>query len=169
MKTFKELFEGIKLYHGSRNGHGKFVIGHKGHNSHTFGEYNSTRYGVFFTKNKKFAMIYGEPDKYELHVKKVANLDKSDIIDQFLDKLRDDKPGLYQTARYLRQTWAYFEDEVGKEFFTFLRSKGYDCATFEEYTPDENGKDVKSQTYVLLDLHRVRRNPDPKQPDLFLK
>lgn len=166
------LLEGIKVYHGSRSNHGRFSIGHTGHNSHTFGEFTSTRYGVFFTTNKKVAELYGNVDRYELSVtpKEIADLDNTNIIWHFVHTfLHDSESDLYNEARYLAHTWQYFEDDVGKEFHQYLKDQGYKAAVFEEEIPDDDGNPLSSKTFVLLDLHYVRRNPDPKQPDLFLK
>lgn len=173
MKSFKNYLREakVRVYHGSRNNHGRFTIPHRGENSHTFGNYDSKRYGVFFTKNKKFAMIYGDVDEYELHLRKVADLDskKDNIIDNFLGYLKKNNYELYRKRESIRQTWEYFENDIGKEFFKYLRSKGYDGARFVEFLVDDKGKEQKSITYVLLDLSRVLRNPDKRQPDLFLR
>lgn len=168
---WQDLSEGIKVYHGSRNDHGRFKIGHTGNNSHTFGDYDSTRYGVFFSNNPKISAIYGDVDTYDLSVskKELIDLDKSEIIPEFIDYLGEKDSAEWQNAKHIREVWQFFEGETGKEFHQFLVSKGYKAAVFEEYINDENGKEHKSKTYVLLDLHRVRRNPDKDQPDLFLK
>lgn len=169
-----ELLEGIKVYHGSKNGHGKFEIGHQGNNSHTFGEYNSTRYGVFFTNNPKFAAIYGDVDTYDLSLSKkdIINLDDNpNFLYYFVnDFMKDYENGDYfQDARHLQYTWQYFDGEVGAAFAQYVKEKGFKAATFEEENEDDNGKNQRSKTLVLYDLHRVRRNPDKNQPDLFLK
>lgn len=167
----RKLDEGIKLYHGSKSNHGRFTIPHIGNNSHTFGAYNSERHGVFFSDNPNIAKIYGDVDVYDLSVapKEIAILDNSNIIYYFVQYLRDTQNEYYQDARNLQHTWQYFEDEVGREFVQYLRKQGYKAARFEEYIEDDDGDEHKSNTYVLLDLNRVRRNPDPNQYDLFLK
>ena len=168
MIRFKQFLQErqITLYHGSRNNHGRFVIGHEGSNSTVFGGYKSTRYGVFFSNNHKFAAIYGDVDKYALHPKKLGNLDDGRLIDQFHEYVRKNGGWL---GNWNRPTWEYFEDDIGEEFHKWLTAQKYDVVSFSEFHEDEKGKEIKSKTYVLLDLHRIRRNPDPKQPDLFLR
>lgn len=171
MRLSEILNENIKVYHGSRSEHGRFKIGHTGHNAHTFGNYDSKRYGVFFTNNQKIAAIYGDVDTYDLSLtkKEIADLDNTKILDDFIDYLGDIDNDEWQNARSIRQTWQFFDGDVGKEFHRYLIKKGYKAAVFEEFINDDNGKEHRSKTYVLLDLHRVRRNPDKNQPDLFLK
>ncbi len=165
-----ELFEGIKVYHGSRSNHSRFTIGHTGHNSHTFGDYDAKRYGVFFTNNPKVAAVYGDVDVYDLSLtpKEIADLDNRDLQMDFIESVSEDA-NLWQDAKHIRETWQFLDGDVGEAFYKFLVSKKYKAGKFVEYINDENGKELKSNTYVLFDLHRVRRNPDKNQPDLFLK
>lgn len=176
MRLNSLLTEGIKVYHGSRNGHGRFVIGHTGDNSHTFGSYQSTRYGVFFSSSKQYSALYGEVEPYELSLrpKEIVDLDKGDAeygaFTMFNRAWRNGEfPDLSTDPRFVSDTWQFFEDDLGEVFHKWLMDQGFKAAKFTEYMEDDNGRELKGTTYVLFDLHRVRRNPDPSQPDLFLK
>jgi hypothetical protein len=50
---YLEILESVIAYHGTKTPNSRFKSTHTGNNSHTFGAYNSTRYGVFFSE------IYG--------------------------------------------------------------------------------------------------------------
>lgn len=71
----KELIQEIKAYHGSYTGHKAFDVKHTGHNSHTFGEYDNTRHGTFFSLNPEFAALYGDDMEYELLINNTVDLD----------------------------------------------------------------------------------------------
>lgn len=166
---FMDLFESIKVYHGAEE-HGKRNIGHSGNNSSTFGGYNSKRYGWFFSSNPKFSAIYGEVVPYEIHLapKQIINLDKSDLVDQFMGWLLEHYPGLYR-FRNINNTWELFEDDLGEVFYEFAKSHNIQAVKFTEYQTDANDKEIKGTTFVLFNLNVVRKDPDPSQPDLFLK
>ena len=161
--------EAVTKFHGGDNY--RFIIGHGGKNSHTFGSYESKRYGVFFTDNEKFAEIYGEPKKFVLNIKKTLDLDDNDS-QNFLYKFyeivsRIDRNMRFTVSHILNYgpKWQLFEDDIGKLFYKFLRKNGYDSAKFVE-SHDVDGEEVLSETIVVLDLYKIRQDRDG-EPDLF--
>jgi hypothetical protein len=157
---FLERLDEIKGYHGSRSEeYPVFYLGHTGYNSHTFGEYQSTRYGAFFTDNPEVAKQYGDVRAYEFDPQNVLNLDKvgDTIVWHFVQKMKDIDYGVYQDARNAMYAdhpyWHFFEDEIGQYFVKYLREQGYDAATFREEIGDE-----MSNTIVVLDMSKIIGN-----------
>lgn len=150
------------LYHGSISDDPRFIIGHTGKNSHTFGSYDSTRYGIFLTDNPKFAAIYGTPRKYVVYPKSTFDFNNSHHISQaeyhFLSVDSDVPDDVYNAARYTKHEWEWFENELGKYFVQWLKDRGFDSATFVEYHDDEDGGSIPSNTFVLLDPHLIRKD-----------
>lgn len=172
----KELLESLRLieqkttlYHGSPSDDPRFKIGHTGKNSHTFGDYESTRHGIFLTDNPEFAKLYGEPRQYDVYPQKTAPLDHTDITYNFMKDSEDSD--YYQDIKQLvfsNATWEFFEDEVGELFTKWLKHNGYDSARFIEYNTNDNGKELKSNTLVLLDLTKIKHHSG-KQLDIYDK
>lgn len=155
----------ITAYHGSqpRDTTG-FALSHRGVNSHTFGEYESDRHGVFFTTNPEFAKLYGDVEQYELMVTNTIDLDdrNTDFAD-FVDQLMDQDRNLGLEARDVLQygkgkVWATFEDELGKHFVEYLLGQGYDSARFTEYNEDDEGRELESETIVVLEPNKIVKN-----------
>jgi hypothetical protein len=164
----KELIEKLELvekrltlWHGSQSDDPRFTIGHTGNNSHTFGNYDSIRHGIFLTDNPEFAKIYGKPKKYVVYPQKTFDFNNSHHINKAEDKflsLDSDIPNeIYNTARYTKNEWEWFEDDLGKYFVNWLKENGFDSASFTEYH-DEDGKEIKSNTLVMLDLNKIRHD-----------
>lgn len=157
------LISELRGYHGSRSdGYPIFYLGHTGYNSHTFGDYESTRYGAFFTNNPEVAKQYGDVRTYEFDPQHVLDMDRAvagegNVIWDFVSIIRDVDWDVFQDARNMMlanaQAWMWFEDEVGKYFIYYLRERGYDAATFEEEIGDEI-----SQTVVVLDMTKIIGN-----------
>jgi len=153
-----ELSESITAYHGSSNEHQGFDTKHTGDNSHTFGSYNTDRHGIFFSLNPKFAAMYGDVIQYELNINNTTNLDKSlDIVAAFADQTTD--RGIRMDAQNVLykhwSVWQLFEDDLGKEFVTFLKDQGYDSATFTEYNENDDGKEIDGKTIVVFNPSKV--------------
>lgn len=113
---YYELFENkIKMYHGTGDGPVKnFILGHTGNNSHTFGHYNSKRYGVFFTDNVTVANIYKNVHVYELNIDSTAMLDKLDktyIIENFIDSIdpHGDERDIWLQAKYNKKNGCFLK------------------------------------------------------------
>lgn len=166
-----QITETIQQYHGGNNYH--FTIPHTGNNSHTFDNYNSTRYGVFFTNNPKFAKLYGEPKKFVLNIKNTLDLDNPDsqkILNHFYkiaQRLNDRE--LFLNIQHILNYgpyWQLFEDDIGKLFTKFLKKYNYDSAKFTDTNTDDNDKEITSNTIVVLDTNKIRQDKD-NQPDLF--
>jgi hypothetical protein len=164
-----KLDEAVTKFHGGDNH--RFIIGHGGKNSHTFGSYESKRYGVFFTDNKEFAEIYGEPKKFVLNIKKTLDLDdggSQNLLYRFYEIVsRIDRNMRFTVSHILNYgpKWELFEEDIGKLFYKFLRKNGYDSAKFVE-SHDIDGEEVLSETTVVFDLYKIRQDRDG-EPDLF--
>lgn len=134
-------------------------MGHTGNNSHTFGAYESTRYGIFFTNNKSFAELYGNVKKYKLNISKTLDLDNNNNFvyhfERGLDAFDPEERYIWQQVRGIEsgsspQYWQLFEEELGERFVRHLQDNGYDSATFVEYA-EENGEEFESHTIVVLE------------------
>lgn len=153
----------LRGYHGSRaEEYPVFYLGHTGYNSHTFGDYQSTRYGAFFTDNPDVAKQYGDVRAFEFDPSNLIDMDRAvmghgNVIWDFVEVLRDVDWNTFQTARQMMHdsapAWHWFEDDVGKYFVQFLRERGFDGATFQEEIGDKI-----SNTVVVLDMAKIIGN-----------
>lgn len=172
MKIKEICNEYITAYHGASE-HGDRRIGHSGTNSNVFGNYQSTRYGIFLSSNPKFSEIYGEVLPYAIGLpqSKIPDLNKSELINQFITWAEENENQLviFFFRHRFNSTWELFEDDIGKEFYKFAKENNIKAVKFQEYQEDENGKEIKGTTYVVFDVSVLKRNPDPTQPDLFLR
>lgn len=137
-----------------------FTMGHTGDNSHTFGSYQSTRHGIFFSDNPDFAGLYGKVGKYTLHVRRTLDFDadRMDTLYKFIDSLDAFSPAerpIWLSARNVVlghwQPWQLFEDELGAKFVAYLQSIGYDSVSFQEFNLDDDEQAHQSHTIVVLD------------------
>lgn len=158
------LVESVRAYHGSGNSDPAFIMGHTGTNSHTFGSYQSQRWGVFFTDNPDFARMYGNVSAYDLDIHHTLDLDNdNNIIWNFVESLDPHDPverSIWMDARASMRDdkhWHFFEDEVGERFVAYLHTLGYDSAKFVEYNDDDGRKEHKSHTIVVLDPSLIRK------------
>lgn len=163
----------LKAYHGSSNDHQSFDTKHTGNNSHTFGYYQSERHGVFFTLNPEFAALYGDVIEYELNITNTYNMDEAtEILSQFYEYLDDKDSELFTDVRDMlysnAKSWSFFEDEVGEEFVKYLKSLGFDSATFVEYNEDDSGDEIKSQTIVVFNPSKIIKH-DQLELNLYEK
>lgn len=153
----------LKAYHGSGNAHQRFNTTHSGNNSHTFGSYNSERYGVFFTNNPKFAELYGDVYQYDLQVSNPLNLDSQDgleVVYRFQTNKELDRQirmAASEIASYGRNIWMLFEDEIGEAFVKFLKEEGYDSAQFTE-SHTEDDEEIESLTTVVLNPSKIEKD-----------
>jgi len=161
------LVNEIIAYHGSepRDTVG-FALSHKGQGSHTFGDYSSERWGVFFSNNPEFAELYGEVEPYDLLVTKTADLDNkaqlSMIVGNFIDAVHHKDLSLARNAQLVLQgswsLWQLFEEDLGKAFVKYLLSLGYDSASFTEYNENDSGQEIESLTTVVLKPNKIVKN-----------
>jgi len=158
MRQIINISESVKAFHGSVSD-SKFIFGHKGNNSHTFGTYNSKRWGIFFSNNPNFAKIYGNVSEYILNIKNTFEFNEYNI-DAFLESLDPFDPSerpIWQVARHIKKEWQFFEDDVGEYFVKYLFARDFDSATFIEYNEDENGVEQKSHTIVVFDPSLIKK------------
>lgn len=163
MRTFLNVLTEIDAYHGSSETEPVFGASHTGNNSHTFGAYQSTRHGIFFSGNKKFAALYGKVGRYRLNVKHTVDLENDhNAIYNFvhsLDAFDPDERQLFLDARammYDNHYWQLFEDEVGERFVAYLTAHGFDSAAFRE-SNSEGGTEFESRTTVVFDPKKIKR------------
>lgn len=150
----------IFRYHGSEDEYPIFYLGHTGKNSHTFGDYESTRYGAFFTDNPDVAKQYGNVKQYEIDPSNVIDLDENNnIIYDFVQYLSDidEYRNEFLDARGIMygdfSTWHLFEDNVGKLFIRYLKKLNIDAVSFSEYIGEE-----LSNTIVVIDMSKIIGN-----------
>lgn len=160
----------IIAYHGSRPRETTgFSLSHRGLNTHTFGEYESDRYGVFFTTNPEFAELYGDVEKYELMINNTINLDQrhdfSDFINAMIEKDRNTGLEAREVLHRGKPVWMAFENDLGKHFVDYLLQQGFDSATFTESNENNDGKEIESQTIVVLEPNKIIKG---KQLELAL-
>jgi len=155
----------VTVYHGSQMDNPNFVLGHTGENSTTFGSYNSTRWGVFFTDNIDFARMYGKVNSYNITINNTLDLDKeqaTDVIYEFSETLdphnQEERPIWLDVGNVLRgywQKWQLFEEDLGEVFVSYLQSNGFDSAKFTEYNKDDNDIEHKSNTIVVFNPSNI--------------
>ena len=139
----------IVAYHGSLKPVAAFSSSHTSINSWAMGSYDVKRTGIFFASKPEDAKQYGpHVQRYELDLRKIANLDNGDLIAQFRDSIDafDDRE-MWLSAKYAAETWMFFDGERGERFVSWLKSRGFDSATFLE----DAGK-----TYVLFDPKAIK-------------
>ncbi|MFA5491143.1 MAG: hypothetical protein WC284_18335 [Candidimonas sp.] len=157
------------VYRGSRNS--RITLPSIGRNYHTFGDHEVERWGVFFTDNPSFAAMYGDVKKFIINPSSTFLLDGSAksqrMIWNFIDQIED--AGIKFDAKNVHHDWQLFDEDVGEEFYKFLKSQGYDSVKFVEYNNDDDGVEQESNTYVMYDLNKIRPiNDDLNQKDLFV-
>jgi hypothetical protein len=157
-----KIVEVVQAYHGSAIEPSRFRAAHGGSNSHTFGPYQSTRWGTFFTDNPEFARLYGTSREYRLNLQNTVDLDLygGEILSKFSQTLDAHDPSqrdMWIAVTYNRKIWHMFEDEVGYAFTRFLRRLGYDSARFTEYNEDDDGNELMSHTIVVFNPTRIGR------------
>jgi hypothetical protein len=157
----------LLAYHGSGNDHAAFDVSHTGNNSTSFSEYESKRYGIFFTSNPKFAAIYGAVIEYDLTINNTIDLNGSGISDllyDFSEDADDFEDGLrnetLNVARGHSEVWELFENSLGKYFVAYLKDMGYDSATFMEdhEDPENDGDHIESKTIVVFNPSNIIKN-----------
>jgi hypothetical protein len=154
-----ELMEQITAFHGSQMDNPEFRIGHTGENSHTFGHYDSTRHGVFFSNNPEFAAMYGSVKQYDLNINSTYVADRRrELIYDFVDTLdafSEQERSIFLNARNIASgswpLWHLFEDELGARFVAFMVGQGYDSMSFEEANENDDGDEIESTTIVVFD------------------
>lgn len=171
MKIQELLKEYVTAYHGAKE-HGERKIPHDGSNSTLFGNYSSKRYGIFLSASPEYARQYGDVLPYAIGVpeNQIVDLNKSGLIGKFIDwaEENDLRHVIFFYRNQFNETWELFEDEIGYEFYRFVKEKGIKVVKFKESLPTDSGK-MHGTTYVVFDVSVLKRNPDPNQPDLFLK
>lgn len=99
--------------------------------------------------------------EYELNIQNTINLDTNkamnilnDFVEIMFDKDRDIALDARSVLRGDWSIWQLFENELGKSLVPYLKSLGYDSATFEEeHEVDDN--DVQGQTIVVFNPSKV--------------
>ncbi len=144
-------------YHGSDapNPIESFNIPSKGTIGTTFGNFDSTRHGAFFSNSPEFAGEYGKHVRsYDVQPTKIADTEKMRhefvrSLDPFTDR------DMWLLASHIPESdhWGFFENELGERFTKWLKSRGYDAAQFHEYSPEN---EIHGLTTVALDPSIVK-------------
>lgn len=163
-----QLEEGIleAFYHGSQEESPMFIIGHEGNVSTAFGNYKSSRYGVFLSDNPRFAQQYGRVGKYTVDSQYIRDENglRSDI-DEFvetLDPFDKDERHIWLCARNVQTgswpLWQMFDGDLGKAFYEFVKDE-VDGYNFHEDHEDENEPNgsLESKTTVVLNPSVIRK------------
>jgi hypothetical protein len=152
----------VMAYHGSKQDSVIFDPTHLGDNSHTFGNYNAKRTGIFFSDNPEYSAMYGEVQKYHLNIQNTATnlLEYAFRVASELDAHDSNERPLWLSFMNISRgssSWELFEDDVGDLFVPWLVDNGYDSAQFEEYTEDDDGTEHRSITTVVFDPSKIKR------------
>jgi hypothetical protein len=150
------------LYHGSKGDQPieRFESTYTGTNSTAFSDYEVDRVGVFLTDNLAFAQQCGDAvGEYAVSATSVVEYQKA--ISDFIAHLdHEDLTGLKSAVRDLAEPWMMFDNEMGREFVSWLRNNGYDAVIVPEavWVEDEHGEEeeLPSNTVVVLDPKLVR-------------
>lgn len=146
------------VYHGTNDKFEKFQLHRKSINTTTFGDVETTRAGIFFTDNIKFAKTFGKHiTKAMLNIKNPVTMNQS-LIHGFTETIDPfDERDLWLQARYTKEHWGFFEGELGIRFVEYLKFLGYDAVWFKEETTisdDEEGRTIEyieGKTIVVFD------------------
>lgn len=156
MVSSKQKFEGMPplvVYHATNTDITAFEAGRETFNSTTFGDVATTRAGIFFAEDPKFAEAYLRtgPGKnvmpVYLSIKNPLYLDDGISGDDLTKILKHADPQKLNANdfRYVKidQWWTAFDDEFGAEFVRAARAAGFDGAYMLERNPDdaEDGND----------------------------
>lgn len=159
----------VLAYHGSKQTDVVFEPSHIGDNSHTFGNYQSKRTGVFFSDNPEFSAMYGTVQQYRLNLTNTATdlLELAYRASMTLDAFHPDQRPLWidvvGITRSSGREWQLFDDEIGDFFVPWLIEQGYDSAQFVEYNEDDDGQEHRSVTTVVFDPSKIQRVSAPVQ------
>lgn len=163
----------LKLYHGTDKEFNRLSLGNLGTNSYgLLGNHSVVRNGIFFTPSKKLASQFGKTVRgFYVSVKNCVELTRDFILDfaETFDPHNKEEREYWFTAKEARQVWTLFDEEIGKKFVDFIKSRGYDCATFEEEVDGVTGK-----VYVVFSEKNIvgeftNESPDKSQLKLKLK
>lgn len=151
------------FYHGTKGDFNEFKVGSPGINSNVFGNWDTTRAGIFFTEDKKFAesfSVQGDSKqganvipvylKAENPIWLTEGFDDSDI-----EKLSElgINPRLMRNIK-ANQIWGMFDKEDDGDFFVSkLKEAGYDSAIIIE--PDHNS-DENVETWIVFDPNQIK-------------
>lgn len=122
------------FFHGTKNDGYilKFKLGNPTYNNYgLFGNMETKRHAIFFSKSQKFAKTYGSVNKYYIKVDKIHELEP--LYYEYLDKLSAfEQRDLYLEVKYLQDLWMLFDDELGAYFRDFLLQKNILAVKFKE-------------------------------------
>ena len=144
------------FYHGTNNVFNTFNTVSNSVNSTTFGDVDTVRHGAFLTDNKDFAKQYGSKVN-EVYLKlRTPHKFNNDTRHDFADSLDafDDREN-WISAKHGRHTWGLHENDVGKKFVSYLKSKGHDSHIFHEDLETPDG-DFESNTHVVFHPNQIK-------------
>ena len=123
------------LYHGTDKDFDNFELGKESINFGMLGsETPVVRHAIFFAKNKDFAREFGknikEINPSSLNVFNFNSKESRPIFAEFNNMVKDDWNIEREISDGSFQDWGYFDGVVGEKFVPFLKSKGFNAASF---------------------------------------
>ncbi len=165
--------EPLVVYHATNGDFESFTTGRKTINSHTFGNQETERHGIFATPDHEFAQDYFREgdgkNVVPVHMSIKSPIDFSDgIPDHIVDEF--DTKGINLKWIKPTQTWELFDGDEGKKFVEAAKELGYDGAIINE----EKGYDGNALSYVAFDPSQIksihnRGTYDPNDPRILYK
>jgi len=133
------------------------------------GETEVTREAAFFTEEEAFANAFGKNvKKYFLNTQNIYDAmsyaNDQNIRSSFIEWLGEDVPSsdpeselnLTEKAKYAQNMWQFLDGELGKQFRTFLESKGYSGIKFDEETTSSSGDVVGGTTIAIFNPQDIK-------------
>ena len=154
------------MYHATRSDFDTFEAGRKTKNATTFGSYDTTRAGIFFSPDSEFAEEYAKDSKNGkpsvganviptyLNIKFPLRLD-GEGVNQLDDDARQEfeKEGINpRWFNSVQHSWELFDDEDGKQFVDAAKKIGYDGAIIQEEGADGEAHEV----WVAFDPNQIK-------------
>ena len=146
----------LTLYHATNGDFSTFEPGRPTINSHTFGQYETKRHGIFATPNRKFSHEFIDGSKpggnvMPVHMAIHHPFDLTQGPDSEVDDLA--QHGINPRWVYSKQnSWELFDGDDGANFVRGLKSAGYDGA----YLHERNADGENTPTYVAFHPHQVK-------------
>ena len=152
----------LVLYHGTRHDFDQFRSHGMGNVSHTFGDYETMRHGIFLTPHKEFATQFATQGEHEsgqnlipVYVKMHNYLDIRDGFDD--DDIEHlSKHGINEKLMrniHPSAIWELFDGDDGKHFTDAVKSAGFDGVRMSE---DDHDTGEARDVYVAFHPHQIK-------------
>lgn len=152
----------LVFFHGTNSDFQEFKIGIKTYNSYgLLGPMETTRSGIFVTPDLDFAHSYTRTDNVNklpganiisVYVRAEKPFDLTHGLTNQQEQELSDKGFNTRVFRTTSNDWELFDDELGEDLVSTLKSIGYDSAII--YEDNDEGKQV--QVWVLFDANQLK-------------